>query len=124
MKMELEPKQLKTTESTRSTSVDPVVMQPGPYRGAYKIGRLRRYKALQQKGPITIFRAADRSRTMDARVASMASTSIAPTLTAQTPGRKTERRLPGCPGPRSLRVSSCVGRAGTAEVLKSDYVYG
>ena len=41
------------------------VMKPGQYRGAYKIGRHRRYKALQQKGPITIFRDADRNRTMD-----------------------------------------------------------
>ena len=40
-------------------------MQPGQYRRSYKIGRHRRYKALQPKGPITIFRDADRNRTMD-----------------------------------------------------------
>ena len=41
------------------------VMQPGQYPGAYKIGRHRRYKALQQKGPITLFRDADRNETID-----------------------------------------------------------
>mgnify|MGYP006919324757 CR=1 FL=1 len=41
------------------------VMQPGQYRGAYMIGRHRRYKALQQKGPITLFRDADRNETIN-----------------------------------------------------------
>ncbi len=41
------------------------IMQPGQYPGAYKIGRHRRYKALQQKGPITLFRDADRNETID-----------------------------------------------------------
>ncbi len=66
MRMELEPKQLKTNREHPINVRGPAVMQPGQYHGAYKIGRLRRYKALQQKGPITIFRAADRKRTMDA----------------------------------------------------------
>lgn len=32
------------------------VMKPGQYRSAYKIGRHRGYKALQQKGPVTVYR--------------------------------------------------------------------
>ena len=40
-------------------------MKPGQYRGAYKIGRHRGYKALQQKGPITVFRDANRDETID-----------------------------------------------------------
>ena len=40
------------------------IMKPGQYRGAYKIGRHRNYKALQQKGPITVYRDND----MDAEI--------------------------------------------------------
>ena len=42
-----------------------VVMKPGQYPGAYKIGRRRRYKGLQQKGPITLSRDEDRNETID-----------------------------------------------------------
>jgi len=41
------------------------VMKPGQYRGAYMIGRHRGYKALQQKGLITVFRDANRDETID-----------------------------------------------------------
>jgi hypothetical protein len=41
------------------------VMKPGQYRGAYKIGRHRGYKALEQKGVITVFRDADRDEEID-----------------------------------------------------------
>ena len=32
------------------------IMKPGQYRGAYMIGKHKNYKALQQKGDITVFR--------------------------------------------------------------------
>ncbi len=41
------------------------IMKPGQYRGAYKIGLHRNYKALQQKGPITVYRDANKDQTID-----------------------------------------------------------
>lgn len=41
------------------------VMKPGQYRGAYMIGRHKGYKALQQIGPITVFRDANRDDEID-----------------------------------------------------------
>lgn len=41
------------------------VMKSGQYRGAYKIGRHRGYKALQQKGAITVYRDADMDEEID-----------------------------------------------------------
>ena len=41
------------------------VMKPGQYRGAYRVGRHRGYKALQQVGPITVFRDGDRNETIN-----------------------------------------------------------
>ena len=41
------------------------VMKPGQYRGAYKIGHHRGYKALQQKKAITVYRDADRDEEID-----------------------------------------------------------
>jgi hypothetical protein len=41
------------------------IMKPGQYRGAYMIGRHRGYKALQQKGPITVYRDANLDETID-----------------------------------------------------------
>lgn len=37
------------------------IMKPGQYRGAYKIGKHKQYKALQQKGPITVYRDNDKN---------------------------------------------------------------
>jgi len=41
------------------------IMKPGQYRGAYMVGKHRGYKALQQKGPITVYRDADLNETLD-----------------------------------------------------------
>ena len=41
------------------------IMKPGQYRGAYMVGKHRGYKALQQKGPITVYRDADQNETLD-----------------------------------------------------------
>jgi len=41
------------------------IIKPGQYRGAYKIGKHRGYTALQQKGPITVYRDADQNDTLD-----------------------------------------------------------
>ncbi len=41
------------------------IVKPGQYRSAYKIGRHRRYKALQQVGTITVFRDANKDRLLD-----------------------------------------------------------
>lgn len=51
---------LKNPLNVRGTAI----MKPGQYRGAYMIGRHRNYKALQQKGPITVYR----DRDMDAQI--------------------------------------------------------
>ena len=40
-------------------------MKPGQYRGAYMVGRHKGYKALQQVGPITVYRDADRDAELD-----------------------------------------------------------
>ena len=37
------------------------IMKPGQYRRAYKIGRHKGYKALQQSGPVTVYRDNDRN---------------------------------------------------------------
>lgn len=41
------------------------ILKPGQYRGAYKIGRHKTYKALQQQKPVTVYRDADRDKTLD-----------------------------------------------------------
>ena len=41
------------------------IMKPGQYRSAYKVGRHRNYKALQQQGNITVFRDANKDVTID-----------------------------------------------------------
>ena len=41
------------------------VLKPGQYRSAYKIGRHRNYKALQQKGNLTVYRDANRDTFLD-----------------------------------------------------------
>ncbi len=41
------------------------IMKPGQYRGAYMIGRHKQYKALQQKGPITVWRDNDKDAELD-----------------------------------------------------------
>ena len=41
------------------------VMKPGQYRGAYMVGKHRGYKALQQKGGITVYRDSNRNETID-----------------------------------------------------------
>ncbi len=41
------------------------IVVPGQYRGVYKVGKHRGYKALQQKKPITVFRDNDRNATVD-----------------------------------------------------------
>jgi len=41
------------------------VMKPGQYRGAYKIGKHRGYKALQQQGLVTVYRDANQDDTID-----------------------------------------------------------
>ena len=41
------------------------IMKPGQYRGAYKIGTHKRYKALQQKSDITVYRDANRDNHLD-----------------------------------------------------------
>ena len=41
------------------------IMKPGQYRGAYKIGRHRNYKALEQKGPITVYRDSNQDAEID-----------------------------------------------------------
>lgn len=41
------------------------IMKPGNYRSAYKVGRHRNYKALQQQGNITVFRDANKDATID-----------------------------------------------------------
>lgn len=41
------------------------VMKPGQYRGAYKIGKHRGYKALQQKGKITVYRDSNKNSVID-----------------------------------------------------------
>ncbi len=41
------------------------IVKPGQYRSAYKIGKHRGYKALQQKGSITVYRDANMDSTID-----------------------------------------------------------
>lgn len=41
------------------------LLKPGQYRGAYKIGHHRGYKALQQKKPMTVYRDANRDAVLD-----------------------------------------------------------
>ena len=41
------------------------VMKPGQYRGAYKIGTHKGYTALQQKGPVTVYRDANSDEVID-----------------------------------------------------------
>ncbi len=41
------------------------IMKPGQYRGAYKVGKHKNYKALEQKGPITVYRDANKDATLD-----------------------------------------------------------
>ncbi len=41
------------------------VLKPGQYRGAYKIGRHKNYKALQQQKPVTVYRDANRDEILD-----------------------------------------------------------
>lgn len=41
------------------------LLKPGQYRGAYKIGYHRGYKALQQKKPMTVYRDANRDTVLD-----------------------------------------------------------
>lgn len=43
------------------------VMKPGQYRGAYKIGKHRGYKALQQKSKITVYRDNNKNETIDTK---------------------------------------------------------
>lgn len=41
------------------------IMKPGQYRRAYKVGRHKGYKALQQSGPITVYRDNDMDAELD-----------------------------------------------------------
>ncbi len=41
------------------------IMKPGQYRGAYKVGRHRGYKALQQVGSITVYRDNNKDEELD-----------------------------------------------------------
>ena len=41
------------------------IVVPGQYRGVYKVGRHRGYKALQQQKPITVFRDSNRDAKLD-----------------------------------------------------------
>jgi hypothetical protein len=41
------------------------VLKPGQYRGAYKIGYHKGYKALQQQKPVTVYRDANRDKILD-----------------------------------------------------------
>ncbi len=41
------------------------VLKPGQYRGAYKVGLHRRYKAFQQQKPMTVYRDANRDAKID-----------------------------------------------------------
>jgi hypothetical protein len=41
------------------------ILKPGQYRGAYRVGLHRGYKALQQKGPLTVYRDADLDEEID-----------------------------------------------------------
>jgi hypothetical protein len=41
------------------------IMKPGQYRRAYQVGRHKGYKALQQSGPITVFRDNNRDSELD-----------------------------------------------------------
>lgn len=41
------------------------VLKPGQYRSAYKIGRHRNYKALEQIEPVTVYRDANRDKRLD-----------------------------------------------------------
>jgi hypothetical protein len=43
------------------------VMKPGQYRGAYRIGRHKNYKALRQERPVTVYRDANRDNVLDTR---------------------------------------------------------
>jgi len=42
-----------------------LIMKPGQYRGAYKVGTHRGYEALEQKGDITVYRDANRDNVLD-----------------------------------------------------------
>ena len=46
------------------------IMKPGQYRRAYQVGRHKGYKALQQVGPITVYRDNNRDRELDTSGAS------------------------------------------------------
>lgn len=41
------------------------VLKPSQYRGVYKIGRHKNYKALQQQKPVTVYRDANRDKVLD-----------------------------------------------------------
>lgn len=41
------------------------VLKPGQYRGSYKLGKHKLYDALQQKGPVTVYRDSDRDGELD-----------------------------------------------------------
>ena len=41
------------------------IMKPGQYRRAYKVGKHKGYKALQQSGPVTVYRDNDRDEELD-----------------------------------------------------------
>ena len=41
------------------------IVKPGQYRGAYRIGRHKNYKALRQERPITVYRDANRDDVLD-----------------------------------------------------------
>jgi len=41
------------------------ILKPGQYRGAYKIGYHKGYKALQQQKPMTVYRDANRDKILD-----------------------------------------------------------
>jgi hypothetical protein len=40
-------------------------MKPGQYRRAYKVGRHKGYKALQQSGPVTVYRDNNKDSVLD-----------------------------------------------------------
>lgn len=41
------------------------ILKPGQYRGSHRIGQHKGYVALQQKGPVTVYRDADRNAKLD-----------------------------------------------------------
>ena len=43
------------------------ILKPGQYRGMWKIGKHKGYKALQQNKPVTVYRDADRDKNIDTK---------------------------------------------------------